>query len=513
MGMKQRIQKFSVPVIALIGVSMLGSSVYMGLGRNSAGNARQREAAQAEAGVAKVGTMEVTQRFLDRMVDQQTQQLAMYGMPKPPAEALDSYRLQAIEGIKSQQALIAAAQKLGLSVSDDELKKGIEEIWETQLRASIAQQLSLDAKAGDKEINAALAKQGATVTVEGLKQQLIVPDAVKVKLYNDKLTKLQADKVDLKTYKVRHILVKWDGKATTEAAAKAKAEKLLADVKAAPSKFADIAKASSDDGGSKDKGGLYEWKKEELAGLVPEFKAAVEALKPGETTPTLVRHADPKPQGYNGFHIIHLDAIDKASQEKREEAAKGEITKLVDAATPSVKVELLSPGLRAAQLLRDALKDPKKTDEKLLSQALTELEKIKPEEDSNGTVTLRKAMILEKLKQPEKAIAALEEAIKTNGDKVETRIKIASLLIAKKDNAGASKQLAEAEKLALPEPQIWMQLGQLYAKAGDKAGETRSLVKNQEYTLRQQQLAAAEAKKSQPGGIQLPAAPAPKPKK
>ncbi len=513
MGMKQGIQKFAVPMVALIGVSMLGSSVYMGLGRNGGGNARLRQAAQAETSVAKIGTMDVTQRFLDRLVDQQVQMYAMYGMPKPPAEALDNYRLQAVEGIKSQQALIAAAQKLGLSVSDDELKKGIDGIWETQLRTSVAQQLSLDAKAGDKEINAALEKQGASVTTDSLKQQLVVPEAVKVKLYNEKLTKLEADKIDMQTYKVRHILIKWDGKTTTEAAAKSKAEKLLADVKATPSKLADIAKASSDDPGSKDKGGLYEWKKEELSGLVPEFKAAIATLKPGETTPALVRHADPNPQGYNGFHIIHLDAIDKASQEKREGAAAAEIKKLVDAATPGVKVELLSPGLRAAQFMQDALKDPKKADEKLLNQALTELEKIKSEDDTNGTVTLRKAMILEKLKQPEKAIAALEEAIKANGDKVETRIKIANLLLAKGDKVGVSKQLAEAEKLALPEPMIWMQLGQLYAKAGDKEGETRTMAKNQEYTLRQQQLAAAEAKKGQPGGIQLPAAPAPKPKK
>ncbi|MCX6367626.1 MAG: peptidylprolyl isomerase [Armatimonadetes bacterium] len=502
MGMKQRIQKFAIPVSIVIAVSMLAGT-FMSMGRTPA-TSRARQEAQAEVSVAKVGTVDVSQRMLDRLVDQQVQQFAMFGMPKPPAEALDSYRLQAIEGIKSQQALVAAAQKAGLSVSEDELKKGIDDVWDKQGRASIAQQLNLDPKASDKEISAELTKQGANVSVESLKQQLIVPDAVKIKLYNDKLTKLQADKVTLQTYKVRHILVKWDGKTTTEAAAKTKAEKLLAEVKATPTKFAAIAKANSDDPGSKDKGGLYEWKKEELAGLVPEFKAAVEKLKAGETTPELVRHADAKGQGYNGFHIIHLDAIDQAGPEKREEAAKGEITKLVDAAAPGIKVDLLAPGLLAAKLVQDGSKDPKKPNEKLLTQALAELDKIKPEDDTTGSVLLRKATVFETLKQPEKAIVALEEAVKNN-DKVETRIRLATLLVDKANKPEAIKQLASAEKLALPEPQIWMQLSQLYTRAGDKEAATRTMLKNQEYTLRQQQLMAKEqAAKS--GGIKLPGA-------
>lgn len=490
MGMKQHIQKFSLPIVAFIGISMLGTSVYSGLGRNS-GSARTRSEAKAETTLAQVGSQAVTQRMLDRLIEPQLQQFKMFGMPPPPAEALDGYRLRALDGIKSQEALVVAAQKAGITISDEEIQKGTDEVWETQVRSKIAQQLTLSEKATDKEINDTLAKQGANISVESLKEQLILPDSLRIKLFNDKLTKQQAEKlIAVETYKVRHILINWDGKKTTEAAAKAKAEKLLADVKTTPAKFAELAKANSEDPGSKDKGGLYEWKKEELAGLVPEFKAAIATLKPGETTPALVRHADPK--SYSGFHIIHLDAISKATQEKREELARAEITKLVDAAAPGIKVEVQDPGMRAMQLFQDASKDPAKPDVKLLNQALAELDKIKKEDDPAGVVPLRKAAILEKLKQPEKAIAALEDAIQSNGDKVETRIRITTLLIAKGDKAGAIKQLAEAEKLALPEPGIWGQLGQLYKQAGDTAGERRTLEKNQAYTLRQQQLQAQE---------------------
>ena len=220
-----------------------------------------------------------------------------------------------------------------------------------------------------------------------------------------------------------------------------------------------------------------------------------------------MRHTDPK--SYNGFHIIHLDEISKASDEKREKAAQGELTKLVDAAAPGIKQEILAPGLQAAQYVQDASKDPKKIDEKLLGQALAELEKIKPEEDSAGTTPLRKAVIFEQLKQADKAIAAYQEAIKASGDKVTTRNKIATLLLEKGDKAGALAQLTEAEKLAPPEPDIWFQIGQLYNKAGDKAGMTRAILKNQELTKRQQQQLAAQAAAAaqankKPGEIQLP---------
>ena len=505
MGMKQHIQKFAIPVsVGIAGIMLAGT--FAGMGRNSTSTSL-REAAKAETTVAKIGNLAVTQRMLDRIVDQQVQQFAMFGMPKPPAEALDNYRLRALDAIKSQQALIASAQKAGITLSDDEIKKGIDEVWEKQLRPQVTKTLSLPETATDKEVDAALAKSGNGATVELLKQQYIDPEAVKIKLYNDKLTKQVADKLTLDSYKVRHILVKWDGKTTTEAAAKAKAEKLLAEVKATPTKFGDIAKASSDDPGSKDKGGLYEWLKDDLKTLVPEFKAAVEKLKPGETTTELVRHADPK--SYNGFHIIHLDEISKASDEKREKAAQGELTKLVDAAAPGIKQEILAPGLQAAQYVQDASKDPKKIDEKLLGQALAELEKIKPEEDSAGTTPLRKAVIFEQLKQSDKAIAAYQEAIKASGDKVTTRNKIATLLLEKGDKAGALAQLTEAEKLAPPEPDIWFQIGQLYSKAGDKAGMTRAILKNQELTKRQQQQLAAQAAAAaqankKPGEIQLP---------
>jgi len=509
MGMKQGIQKFAVPIMIALGGIMVVGGLFNGYGRNVGNQSREaRQEALAETPVAKIGELSVTRRMLDEIVDRQLKQFEAFGMPKPPAEALDGYRLGAIEALKSQEALVAAAKKEGVHVSDADIQQGIERVWNEQGRTSIAKQLNLSEKATDNEIEASFLKQGANVTVAQLKQRFINPDAVRVKLYDEGLRavlkkKKTVDPATLKQsvsrYKVRHILVNWDAK-TTEAAAKAKAEKLLAEVKAAPTKMAELATKNSDDPGSKSKGGLYEWKKEELSGLVPEFKKAVESLKPGETYPQVVRHTG----GYNGFHVIRLESIgvpddfDKEIKKYTDTYLDGELgkdlTKLTDATAPTLKIELLDPGLKAARLTQDGMKGGK-PDPKVLEEALAELGKIKKDDDPLGLVPLRRALLLEQLQKNPEAVTAYEEALKVNGNKVETRFKLARLLVKLGLKDKVAEQLTEAEKLAIPEPSQWQELGTLYGQIGDKANERRALEKNQELTLRKAQLeAAARAK-------------------
>jgi peptidyl-prolyl cis-trans isomerase C len=90
-----------------------------------------------------------------------------------------------------------------------------------------------------------------------------------------------------KEYRVRHILVE------KEADAKA----IIAKIKAG-AKFEDMAKASSKDPGSAPNGGDLDW----AAGnaYVPEFSAAMTALKKGQMTDTPVKTQF-------GWHIIELE--------------------------------------------------------------------------------------------------------------------------------------------------------------------------------------------------------------
>ncbi|AKU99553.1 Foldase protein PrsA precursor [Labilithrix luteola] len=117
------------------------------------------------------------------------------------------------------------------------------------------------------------------------------------------------DKANLGEIKVpvRHILVKFPGeKDEDKAAAKAKAEGLLERVKKGED-FAKLAKEFSDDPGSKEKGGQYPG--EMVEQFVEPFKVAVASVKPGELVPNLV-------ETQFGYHII-----------KRDEATKEDIAK------------------------------------------------------------------------------------------------------------------------------------------------------------------------------------------
>ena len=117
------------------------------------------------------------------------------------------------------------------------------------------------------------------------------------------------DKVNLAQIKVpvRHILVKFAGEKPEEKdASKAKAQGIFDRVKKGED-FAKLAKEFSEDPGSKDKGGQYPG--EMVEQFVEPFKKAVESVKPGELVPNLV-------ETQFGYHII-----------KRDDATKEDILK------------------------------------------------------------------------------------------------------------------------------------------------------------------------------------------
>ena len=114
----------------------------------------------------------------------------------------------------------------------------------------------------------------------------------------------------------RHILVKAEMEmpAAEREKAKAKAEKLLAQVRAKPASFAALAKADSDDTGSAAQGGDLGFFGR--GAMVKPFEDAVFAMRPGEISPVIETDF--------GFHIIQL--VDVRGGERRPfEAVRGEI--------------------------------------------------------------------------------------------------------------------------------------------------------------------------------------------
>ena len=105
--------------------------------------------------------------------------------------------------------------------------------------------------------------------------------------------------------------------AASKAAAKEKAAKLLAEVKAAPDKFAEVAKANSDDTGSAEQGGDLGFFSRDM--MVKPFSDAAFGMKEGEISDLV--------ESEYGFHIIQVTGS-KGSGERPFDEVKAEVETL-----------------------------------------------------------------------------------------------------------------------------------------------------------------------------------------
>jgi peptidyl-prolyl cis-trans isomerase D len=152
--------------------------------------------------------------------------------------------------------------------------------------------------------------------------QVSVSDA-DIKSYYDQNQKQYAGSEERRA---SHILiaVKKDASAADQAAAKAKADKLYAQVKANPADFAKLAKANSDDPGSAEHGGDLGYFGPGM--MVKAFEDAAFQMKQGDISQPV--------QSDFGYHIIQLTGI-KPAQGKTLDQAKSEIA-------GTIKTQLMS---------------------------------------------------------------------------------------------------------------------------------------------------------------------------
>jgi len=150
------------------------------------------------------------------------------------------------------------------------------------------------------------------LSVDNLVQQVTVSDEDAQKYYD-------ASKAQYATEEQRrasHILIAVKAKASDadKAAAKAKAEKLLAEVRKNPGDFAKIAKENSDDPGSAERGGDLDYFGAKA--MVKPFSDAVQKMKVGDISDLV--------QSDFGYHIILLTGI-KPAEIKPFDSVKGDI--------------------------------------------------------------------------------------------------------------------------------------------------------------------------------------------
>jgi peptidyl-prolyl cis-trans isomerase D len=135
------------------------------------------------------------------------------------------------------------------------------------------------------------------LSIDNIAQQITISDADAQKYYQDNPKQFTSEE----QRRASHILIKVakDANDAAKAAAKAKAEKLLADVRKNPADFAKLAKENSEDPGSAEKGGDLDYFARGL--MVKPFQDAVDKMKVGEISDLV--------QSDFGYHIITLTGI------------------------------------------------------------------------------------------------------------------------------------------------------------------------------------------------------------
>ncbi len=142
-----------------------------------------------------------------------------------------------------------------------------------------------------------------------LEQTVNPTDADLQRAYNQNVDQFRVPE----TVKVRHILLKTQGKpAADEPKIKAQAEDLLKQVQAGAD-FKALVKKYSEDPGSVDKGGEYDVQRGQM---MPEFEQAAFSLKPGESTIVKTTY---------GYHILQVLKHDQARLKPFEEV-KADLT-------------------------------------------------------------------------------------------------------------------------------------------------------------------------------------------
>jgi peptidyl-prolyl cis-trans isomerase D len=344
--------------------------------------------------VAKVGKYKISQAELDAAHRNQIERLRQQ-MPTADIGMLDSpaMRAQTLDGLVRQRVMLAAADKLHLVISDEQLQRQFvsdpqfaflrnadgsvnkdvlaaqgmsSQMFEQRLRQDFATRqvvagvldsamapvtstaTALDALFQQREIQvqrfdtkAYAAKLAPTdaelqafydapanasqfqapesasvqyvlLDMDAIKAQITVPEADLRKYYEENAARYTAPE----ERRASHILIKADASASAadKAKAKAKAEALLAQVKANPASFADVARKNSEDPGSAAKGGDLDFFGR--GAMVKPFEDAAFSLKQGEISGVV--------QSDFGYHIIRTTGV-RGGEKKSFDAVRADI--------------------------------------------------------------------------------------------------------------------------------------------------------------------------------------------
>ena len=446
----------------IVVIFVVGSYNWFGPGRGGRGaGPTQAETAAAARKVSKnmatVGGDTITR-------EQYEKQIAMLGLEEGSLAEQPMRKLQTLEQMIDEKLQLAAVKTEKVSVGNDEIEAK---------RAQLIDQAMASRFPNKRDLKEYL--QRKKLTLEQYRQQVaderfgdndLLREGIQIeKLRNTVQGRVQVSDQELQAsfteYHALHILIMpKEEQARAEAAAKAakstlpatfnadeaakkKADDLLAQISKGGD-FAKLAGANSDDPGSKVKGGDLGWFK--AGQMVPEFDAAVQALKPGGISSVV--------KSQFGYHIIKLvetrSTLPKDFDKNKEQLRQTELSKRKEKAW-----DQYMKGLRDQfpATIEDAeLRGYKDLEDHKLDPALADLSEAVKNDPEAMAARYELAMLYRQRKDNQKAADMLQQIVENEQS---ARYPDAHLLLGdilmdlgKKDDAMASYRNASDRAVA-----------------------------------------------------------------
>jgi peptidyl-prolyl cis-trans isomerase C len=266
--------------------------------------------------VARVGDRPVTREELLAEAAGARTQMLQNGVPREQTETAEFYR-QALDQIVAGILLFEEAQREGLAPSDTEVSQRIDAMrqavpaGQSFEQALAAQGLRPESLAQEIKVSLSLER----ILVQKIAPQVAVTEEEARSFYDQNPARMERPP----RIRIRHILLKvtLDTAAEAKAATRARAEELRERI-AGGADFATVARESSEDQVSRDRGGELPW----IAPgqTVPEFEEAAFSLGAGELSPVV--------ETRYGYHVIQ-GIEQQPAQKATFEEVKGRITALL----------------------------------------------------------------------------------------------------------------------------------------------------------------------------------------
>lgn len=243
--------------------------------------------------VAEYGGGKITKEDLLSEAQYRAQGLAAMGVQVTPDSK--AFLSEVLDMMLAARMLLADSAALGLTPADTEVATEFAELKkrfgsEDAYRAALLQQgTTEEALKSDLKENLAIQKLIETQLVPAVK----VEDAAIQAFYEENAQRM----IEPESFHASHILLRVaaEAEASERAAVRARAEALLAKAKGG-TPFADLARESSEDPGSKERGGDLGWVRK--GQTVPQFEQAALALDPGTLSGVV--------ESPFGYHLIRL---------------------------------------------------------------------------------------------------------------------------------------------------------------------------------------------------------------